>query len=469
MNRVLLAWGIGATFGCAAVAATLNSKPTAPKFVPLKASATKVSATNVSATKASATKTVGETASVTFNKDIAPIVFENCASCHHAGEVAPFPLVSYRDVQKRARQIALVTQSRFMPPWKADEGREKFHDARRLSDAQVQTIAKWAETGAPEGKAADLPPTPRFSSDWHLGQPDATFEPEIEYSLGAEGDDVYRCFVVPTNYAADRWVSAVEVRPGNRAIVHHVIVYVDTSGEARRKDAADPGPGYTSSGSIEFKAAGSLGGWAPGNLPRLLPEGVGMLLPKGADLVLQVHYHRSGKPETDRTKIGLYFAKEAVQKKVRILPLLSWKLDIPAGEKNYETHANFPVPAAVTVLSVMPHMHLLGHDMTVTATLPDGQKKKLVNVPDWDFNWQTTYSLQEPMKLPRGSTVELTAHYDNSADNPRNPSNPSNPPRRTTWGEKTTDEMNLAFIDYTIDAEDLTKTSAKAAGASTSH
>ncbi|HVF85316.1 MAG TPA: hypothetical protein VM821_04995, partial [Abditibacteriaceae bacterium] len=416
MNRVLLALGIGATFSCAAVAATLTRKPVAPKFIPLK-----IGATKASATKASTTKTAGQTASattsVTFNKDIAPILFDNCSSCHRAGEVAPFPLLTYRDAQKRAKQIAIVTQSRFMPPWKADEGREKFHDARRLSDTQIQTIAKWAENGAPEGKAADLPPAPRFDGNWSLGKPDATFQPDIEYSLSAEGDDVYRNFVVPTSYAEDRWVSAMEVRPGNRGVVHHVIVYLDTSGEARRKDAADDGPGYTSSGSVELSVAGSLGGWAPGNLPRLLPSGVGMFLPKGADLVLQVHYHRSGKPETDQTKIGLYFAKEPVQKKVRILPILSWKLDIPPGEKKYEAKADFFVPFDATVLRVMPHMHLLGRDMIVTATLPDGQKKKLVNVPDWDFNWQTTYSLKEPLKLPRGSKLEMVAHYDNSADN----------------------------------------------------
>jgi hypothetical protein len=391
----------------------------------------------------------------TFNKHIAPIVFENCTSCHRPDEVAPFSLMNYQDVKKRAKMIALVTEKRLMPPWKADEGREKFHDARLLSDQQIDTIKQWAAGGAPEGNAADLPPLPKYTSGWQMGQPDAVFEPDEDYSLAAEGEDIYRCFVVPADYKEDRYVSAMEVRPGNRSIVHHVIVYIDTSGKARQKDAADPGPGYTSFGGVGFSAAGTLGGWAPGNLPRRLPPGVGILLPKGADLVFQVHYHRSGKVETDRTKIGVYFAEGPVDKKMHVLPLLSPILRIPPGEKNYEAKASFPVLFDATVLSVMPHMHLLGRDMTVTATLPDGTEKKLVRVPDWDFNWQTTYVLNQPMKLPRGARVSLVAHYDNSTDNPRNP---SNPPRLATWGEETTDEMCIAFIAFTADAEHLTKT-----------
>lgn len=388
----------------------------------------------------------------TFNKDIAPILFQNCASCHRPGEVAPFPLLSYADVQKRAPLIATVTAQRIMPPWKADEGIEKFHDARRLTDEQIAMIQQWAKAGAPQGKVADLPPAPKFASGWSQGEPDAIFEPDESYTLGAEGNDVYRCFVIPTSYTEDRWVSAMEVRPGNRAVVHHVIVYLDTKGKARALDAADPGPGYTSFGGIGFTPEGSLGGWAPGNLPRRLPDGTGIKLPKGADIVLQVHYHRSGKEETDRTKIGLYFSKGPVDQAVHDLPLVGWPLHIPPGEKNYEVKGSFTSPIGATILRVTPHMHLIGHDMTVTATLPDGTVKKLVAVPDWDFNWQTTYTLQEPLHLPAGSTVSLVAHYDNSDTNPRNP---SNPPKLVTFGEKTTDEMCFAFIDFTIDGEHI--------------
>lgn len=398
--------------------------------------------------------------SVTFNKDIAPLVFTNCTSCHRPGEVAPFTLQSYQDVKKHAKLIARVTADRSMPPWKADEGTEKFHDARLLSAQQIGLIQQWAGEGALEGKAADLPPAPKFESGWQSGTPDVVIEPTESYTLAPEGDDIYRCFVVPSNYTEDRWVSMMEVRPSNRAVVHHVIVYLDTSGQARKKDAADAGPGYTSFGGPGFPPVGTLGGWAPGNLPRRLPQGVGIRLPKGADIVLQVHYHRSGKEEVDRSKIGIYFCDGPVDKELHVLPLASPTLDIPPGAKNYETQASFPSPLDATVLNVSPHMHLLGRNMTVTMTLPDGTEKKFVRVPDWDFNWQTTYTFKEPVKIPAGSTISLVAHYDNSTDNPRNP---SNPPRQTTWGEETRDEMCIAFFGFTIDAEHLNVNTTKPA------
>lgn len=394
----------------------------------------------------------------TFNKDIAPIVYDNCSSCHHPGEVAPFSLMTYQDVQKRAKQIALVTSDHVMPPWKADEGQEKFHDARLLSAGQINTIKQWTDAGTPEGNVADLPAAPKFNSDWHLGEPDAAFEPTASYTLAAEGDDIYRCFVLPTNYDADRWISAMEVRPGNRTVVHHVLVFLDTSGKARQKEqqknAADTQPGYTSGGGPGFMPSGYLGAWAPGNEQRRLPDGIGFRLPKGADIVLQVHYHRSGKAEIDHTKIALYFSQKPVDKEMHVLPLLPFGLNIDAGDKNSEATAQFPALFDATLWHVSPHMHLLGHDMTVSATLPDGTEKKLVTVPDWDFNWQTTYAFQEPVKLPRGSMVKLRAHFDNSTDNPRNP---NNPPRPVKWGERTSDEMCIAFLDFTVDSEHLAK------------
>jgi hypothetical protein len=278
--------------------------------------------------------------SVTFNKHIAPIVFSNCSPCHRTGEVAPFPLLNFEDTKKRAKQIAMVTQSRYMPPWKADEGREKFHDARRLSSQEIGLIQQWSREGTPQGDAKDLPSLPKFSNGWALGEPDAVFEPESEYSLAAEGDDVYRCFVLPTNYQEDRYLSTYEIRSGNRKVVHHVIAYLDTQGRARKLDEADAGPGYTSFGGValthqEFWAAG-----APGISPQRLPQGVGILLPKGADIVLQVHYHKSGKPESDRTKIGVYFSKEPVDKQLRVAPIANLGIRIPAGEKNYRAHAS---------------------------------------------------------------------------------------------------------------------------------
>ncbi len=391
---------------------------------------------------------------ITFTKDIAPIVFNKCASCHRPGEVSPFTLLNYQDVKKRAKQIGIVAEHRIMPPWKAEPGFGEFKDSRFLTKDQIQTINDWVGEGAPEGNPADLPPAPKFASGWTLGQPDMVAEPSEEYSLNAEGRDVYRNFVIPTSLTENRWVSAIEVRPGNRKIVHHVLVYLDTSGAARRLDAADPGPGYSTFGGVGFLPSGSLGGWAPGNVQRPLPLGVGMDLPKGADIVLQVHYHKSGKVETDRTKLALYFCKAPVDKRFRWVPVLNPALNIPPGDANYEVRAGMPLMNDATLVNVTPHMHLLGREMSVVASKPNGEQVKLVRIPDWDFNWQNTYTFKEPLKLPRGSNISLVAKYDNSTGNPRNP---NNPPKSAHWGEQTTDEMCIAFVGYTIDAEQLTK------------
>lgn len=390
----------------------------------------------------------------TFNKDIAPLIYQNCTACHRPGEVAPFTLLTYNDVAKRSQTIAKVIEKRVMPPWKAEPGHQHYLDERRLTDAQIALFQQWVAGGLKEGDAADLPVPPKFSEGWALGEPDLILDPGEDYTLGAEGRDVYRCFVIPTQFAEERYVSAVEVRPGNRRVVHHVIVHLDTSGKARELDAKDPGPGYTTGGGVGFPSAGQLAGWAPGNLSRKLPDGLGSYVPKGADVVLQVHYHKSGKAETDRTKVGLYFTKGPVDKRFRSFMLASPGLRIPAGESNHTARAVIPIVTDVTLLRVMPHMHLLGHDMKITATFPDGTEQTLVNVPAWDFNWQITYALQEPIKLPRGSRVQLVAHFDNSENNPVNP---SRPPRAAHWGEQTTDEMCLAFLYYTADAEHLTQ------------
>lgn len=387
------------------------------------------------------------TGMVTFAKDVAPILYRNCTTCHRTGEVAPFTLSSYQDAKKRARQIAAVTHSRFMPPWKADSHGE-FQDERRLSDAQIATLKRWAEAGAPLGNPKHLPPAPKFASGWALGKPDLVLEPSAAYTVSADGNDVYRCFVVPTDFPEDRYVSAIDVRPGNRAVVHHMIAYLDTSGTARKRDAADPAPGY--GGGLGFLPAGMLGGWAPGAMPHPLPPDTGLVLPKGADVVLEVHYHKDGKPETDLTKVAVYFNKGPVARPLHLFPLVNTGIRIPPGDKNYEARASIPVLFNTTLYTIFPHMHMLGRQMTVTATLPDGTRKTLIDVPDWDFNWQGFYAYKQPVKLPRGSHVDLVAHYDNSADNLRNP---NDPPKTVTWGEQTTDEMCLAFLGFTVDAE----------------
>jgi len=390
---------------------------------------------------------------LTFTKDIAPIVWKNCAECHRAGEVGPFPLTSYQDVARRAKTICAAIDKGAMPPWKAAPV-QRYHDERVLSAEQVGLIKQWAAEGAREGNPADLPPMPKFNSGWKLGTPDLVLEMPEEFSVAAEGRDVYRNFVIPTGLTEDRWLAAVEVHPGNRGVVHHVIVHFDTSGQARELDARDPGPGYgRGAGGIGLRGGGQIGGWAPGNDARLAPTGVGRLLPKNADIVLQVHYNKSGKPEKDRTKVGLHFVKGPVDQRWHTFPLVA-RLSIPAGDPDYVTRSTIPVPTDSTLHSIMPHMHLVGREMKVTATLPNGKEVPLVHVPQWDFNWQMTYAFAEPVKLPRGSRINMEAHYDNSS---KNPSNPNNPPRAIRWGEQTNDEMCLAYLNFTYDGERLTK------------
>lgn len=391
-------------------------------------------------------------ATVTYARDIAPILYQNCTTCHRAGEAAPFPLSSYPDARKRARQIALVTAGRVMPPWKVDSHGE-FQDERRLSTRQIALLQQWADRGAPEGNPAQTPPVPHFRAGWALGAPDLVAAPARLYSVPAEGRDIYRCYVIPTDFREDRYVSTIDVRPGSRAVVHHAIAYVDTGGTARRLEAkaGDGSPGYQEGGGgIGFLPAGMLGGWAPGALPHRLPAGAGLLLPKGADIVLEVHYHPDGKPETDLTHVALYFNKEPVAHVMHLFPLANTQLRIAPGDRDYTLRASLPVIFDATLLTVFPHMHVLGRRMTVTATLPGGATKTLVDVPDWDFNWQGFYAYKQPGRLPAGSRVDLVAQYDNSAGNPLNP---NHPPKLVTWGEQTTDEMCLCYLGFTVDAE----------------
>ncbi len=394
--------------------------------------------------------------SITFTKDIAAIMLSNCTSCHRTGEIGPFALQNYQDAKKRALQMAQVTESKYMPPWHADSHGE-FVDERKLTPDQIGVIKQWATEGAKQGDPKVMPPTPTFAQGWTFGTPDMILQPKETYHMVAEGGDVYRCFVLPTNLTADKYVSAIEVRPGNAKIVHHVIAYLDTTGACRNMELSskDGQPGYSAAGGIGVLPTGALGGWAPGNLPQMLPNGIGSRLPKGSDVVLQVHYHASGKPEADQTKFGIYFSKKPVDKRLRILPVFA-PLNIPAGANNYTTSGKSIIPMQndFTVQLVMPHMHLLGKEMTVTANLPDKSSKTLVHVPNWDFNWQTNYQYKEPLKMPAGTILSLAASYDNSTSNPNNP---SKPPKAVRWGEQTTDEMCLAFVWYTIDSEHITQ------------
>jgi peroxiredoxin len=390
-------------------------------------------------------------AGVTYYKDVAPILQERCQSCHRAGQIAPFTLASYADAKKWAGEIKEFTSNRQMPPWKAEPNHGEFADSRRLTDAEVETLARWADAGTPAGRAAHAPKPRKWADGWTLGTPDLVLKMPEPFAVEATGEDVFHCFVLPTNLTEDQQVVAVEIRPGNARVLHHVLNFVDTTGQGRKLDEKHAGVGYpTSPGGIGFFPTGDVGGWAPGNMPRFSPDGVGRFLPKGSDIVIQVHYHKTGKPETDQTTIGLYFAKEPIKKQLRTWPLTTLKINIPPDEARHEVKATMRVPADVHALTITPHMHLLGKEMKVTATFPDGKVQPLIFVKDWDYRWQDTYRFREPVALPKGTRLDLTAAFDNSTGNPRNP---SNPPKRVTFGEQTTDEMCFAFIEYTMDQE----------------
>jgi hypothetical protein len=385
----------------------------------------------------------------TYTKDVAPILWKNCAGCHRAGEIGPFSLLTYKDAAKRASFLAEITSSRRMPPWKAEPGFGSFHDERRLSEPEIRKIADWADGGAPEGEAKDLPPMPKFPEGWQLGTPDLVLKASEPFDVPAQGRDVYRCFVIPIPIDSNKTVAAFEFRPGNRRVVHHALLYLDSSGAAREKDESDPGPGYTSFGGPGILPTGGLGGWAPGSMPRRLPDGMGKFLRKGSDLVLQVHYHPDGKAEKDQSQAGIYFTRKPAQKIVGGIAVRSRNLDIPAGESHYHISARSePLPVDADVIGIAPHMHYIGKEMKVVAETPDGKTTPLIWIKDWDFNWQGTYQYNAPIKLAKGTVIKLDAYYDNSAENA---SNPSKPPRRVRWGEQTTDEMCLLGVQVVTD------------------
>jgi hypothetical protein len=375
---------------------------------------------------------------LTFTKDIAPIVFKNCAGCHRPGQAAPFSLLNYHDVRKHATDIADATGRRYMPPWLPEPGHGEFVGERRLSVEQIGMIQQWVAEGAVEGAASDLPAPPTPSGDWQLGPPDLVVNMTEPYALAAEGRDVYRNFIVPVPVPARRYVRGVEFRPGNPKIVHHAFIKLDRTMQSRRQDAADPGPGF---GGMDVRAevpGGHFLGWQPGRLPAFLPDGLAWQLDPGNDLLLQMHLNPAGKPEQLQSSVGLYFTDQRPTNTCFKVVLTSFVLDIPAGESNYVVQENFTLPVALQALAVLPHAHYLARDMQGWATLPDGTRKWLLWIKQWDFNWQGDYRYAQPVFLPKGTTLSMRFTYDNSTNNVRNP---NHPPQPVSYGSQSRDEM----------------------------
>jgi len=410
---------------------------------------------------------------MTFTEDVAPIIFNHCTSCHRPGEAAPFALLSYADVRPRGRSIALATRARQMPPWKAETGDFAFQGDRRLTDADIDVIARWVDAGMPQGDPAKLPPLPKFTDGWQLGEPDLVVRMPEGFAVPESGRDIYRNFVLPLNLQDDVWVKGVDFRPSARSVVHHSLFFLDATGAARQLDERDPLPGYNggmggglalsrgrlglagrggrgaAAAGVRGSSAGStLGGWAPGAQPHLLPDDLAFFVPKGSDLVLSTHFHPSGKAESEASTVGLYFAKTAPTKTftaIQLPPVFGFLagLDIPAGENRYSISDSFEIPVDVKAFGVSAHAHYIGKTMTMKATLPDGETRTLLSIRDWDFGWQEQYLFSSYAALPAGTRLDVTVTYDNSAANRRNP---SSPPKRVTWGEQSTDEMGSVTL-----------------------
>jgi hypothetical protein len=382
----------------------------------------------------------------TFTKDVAPILFNRCVDCHRTGEIAPMSLLSYQEVRPWAKSIRQRVVDRSMPPWSADPHYGKFSNDPSLSQKEIDTIVAWVDAGAPKGDDKDMPPTPKFVEGWTIGKPDVVLSMQEEHSVPAEGTVPYLYFSIPTGFTEDKWVQAMEIRPGNRSVVHHVIAFVQERGAA---------PGEAQRGR------GQLGGITPNKTGVVLAPGTARLVKAGSNIVFQMHYTTNGEATKDRTSIGLIFAKQPPIRTLVTGNAMNARFAIPPGEANHEVKSSTTFKEDVHLTSFMPHMHFRGKDFTYTAVYPDGRSEILLNVPKYDFNWQLTYVLEKPIALPKGTRLDCVAHFDNSTRNKYNP----DPTREVRWGDQTWEEMMIGWFSFTRDAEQRGTTVAKSPSA----
>jgi len=403
---------------------------------------------------------------VTFNTDVAPIFFEHCATCHRPIEAntrlappkppgeggpasekdplcvagAPFSLLDYSSARRHAREIAEATATRAMPPWLPEPGHGEFLNPRRLRDDQIALIQQWVEQGAAEGDPAKTPKAPAFPDGWQLGHPDLVLKSADTYTLQPGKSEVFRNFVIPVPRSSTRYVRAIEFRADNPRVLHHANVAVDPGRVSRRLDRAEAGPGFATMPEDEVQ---NVFGWSPGKVPILEPADTAWALEEGSDLVVQLHMVPGTTVETVQPSIGLFFASTPPTRVPIVVKLESKSIDIPAGESNYVIEDSYVLPVDVSVVSVYPHAHYLAREMRGTATLPDGTVKPLIWIKQWDMRWQDQYRYNEPLSLPRGTTLRMRFTYDNSDANARSP----RPARRVKWGQHSTDEMGALWVE----------------------
>jgi mono/diheme cytochrome c family protein len=403
-------------------------------------------------------------AAVTFTKDVAPIIQNKCMGCHRPGEVAPMSLMSYREVRPWARSIREQIVSRTMPPWFADAKHTEFANDPRLSQKEIDTIVNWVENGAPEGNPKDMPPNPTFTNGWQIGKPDVVLPMTVEYEIPAAGTIPYKYFAIPTNFTEDKYVQFAEIRQGDRAHMHHVIVSVLYPEYGNLPPAGEIQPNMI--GSLRRSGGadsdGRLMGWAPGEAPLELRPGQAKLVKKGSVLIFQVHYVTNGEPGKDRTSVGLIFSKAPVEKRVITAAAVQAGFAIPPGAPNHEVTSEYAFKEDSHIDSLHPHMHMRGKDFKYTLVYADGKTKELLSVPKYDFGWQLTYVFKEEVFAPKGSKLVCVAHYDNSLNNKFNPDATAT----VRWGDQTWEEMMIGYVDYTLDKQDLRKPQPNAASSS---
>lgn len=412
---------------------------------------------------------------VTFSKDIAPILYQRCAACHHAGDIAPMSFLTYKETRPWARAIREAVRLRKMPPWHADPHFGEFENDKRLTETEIAAITAWVDQGAAQGNPKDLPPQPRFPEGWKIGKPDAVFPIPADFSVKANAPDQYVYFKVPTNFKEDVWVQAVELRPGNRKVVHHAHVFISPPAPEKPKvenksvkkenftikdgavshinpampvvddGCSSPDGGYWP-GRKPNENGGMLGSFLPGKEPDVFQAGYARKIPAGSVIGFQVHYHAINQDELDRTSVGLLFAKEPPKQALRRIDISNFLFQIPAGDPNHRVTACYTLPKDVEMMSYTAHMHLRGKDMMFEAVRPNGVRETLLSVPKYDFNWQTEYKLKHPVALEKGTQIVITAHFDNSTNNPNNP----DPTKTIRWGEPSYEEMMDGWFEYIL-------------------
>ena len=392
---------------------------------------------------------------VTFTKDVAPILERNCQGCHRPGEAAPFSLLTYEQARPWAKAMKEAVRLKKMPPWFADPQYGTFSNDRSMAQKDVDTIAAWADAGAPPGDLKDLPPPVNFVEGWSIPKPDVVFELPQAFQIPASGTIEYQKIIVPTGFTEDKWVQFAEARPDDRARIHHMIAYVREPGSPWLKDEK-PGvffvaPKPKEGDSVDTSALPSdfLVGYAPGQPPEMLPPGQAKLIKAGSDLVLEIHYTTNGTAGTDRSKFGLVFARQSPKERVLTLSATNGKFKIPPGAANYKVDAEFELGTTVKLAGLHPHMHGRGKDFEYRVVYPTGETQTLLRVPRYNWHWQLWYNLAQPLVLPRGAKIECTAHFDNSANNPDN----ADPTKEVVWGDQSWDEMMVGFFNLVFDAD----------------